>query len=106
MDMVEFALAVLVILWLMGYVQIPWLHIPRITVFSFNGRPITFFDILIAIVVIWLIDLLPTPFREVSILLLLLYVLSLFGIIAIAGFSNIVVIAIVLGILFFLVKKH
>lgn len=103
--MIEIILVVLIVLWFLGFIAIPWLPVNNLQLFVINGHAITLWDALIFLVVIWLIDLLPTPFREISAVLLLLYSLSILGIIAIAGFSNIIVIALILGTVVYLFKK-
>lgn len=97
--MIETILVILLILWFLGYITIPGIAIPRFPVFFFNGRAITLWDILIFLVVVWAIEALPTPFREIAGVLLILWLLSTFGILAIAGLSHLLVIAIIVGII-------
>jgi hypothetical protein len=88
-------LVILIVFWFLGYGPLETLRYPLVQVL---GRTITIWDILIFLAIIWLIDLLPRPLREIAAVLLVIWLLSLFGIIAIAGLSNILIIAIIIGI--------
>jgi hypothetical protein len=46
----------------------------------------------------WAIELLPRPFREIAILLSVVWVLSILGFIAVAGLSDILIVVIIVGI--------
>ncbi len=91
-------LIILIVLWFLGYTPISSIHIPNATLFSLNNHPITLWNILIMLVVGWAISELPSPFREIASALLLFWVLSTIGILAIAGLSNILILAIIIGI--------
>jgi len=97
--MLAILLVVLIILFFLGYIHIGNLTIPDITLFSLNGRPITLWNILILLVISWALSILPSPLREIAGVLLVLWILSVLGIIAVAGFSQIIVIAIIVGII-------
>jgi len=103
--MIEILLILLVIFWALGYIQIGNITIPNALLFNFNGRPITLWDLFIFIIVLWAIGILPTPFREIAGVLLVLWVLSVLGLIAIAGLSNLIVIAIIVGIVASFIKR-
>lgn len=94
--MAQLALAVIIVLWLFGFVQIPYLNAP---LFNILGRSITLYNILILLIILWVIEILPSPLRQIIMLLLLLWVLSVMGIITIAGFSQLIVVAIIIGII-------
>jgi hypothetical protein len=100
--MLQAALVILVVLWLLGYVSVPFFHIPKIHLFTLNGHSVDLYTVLIFIVILWLMDLLPSPFRQITGGLLILWLLSLFGIIAIANFSNIIIIALIIGVVLYL----
>lgn len=106
--MAEILLVVLVILWVMGLLNIPGLSVPNVTLFSFNRHPITMVNLIIFLMVVWIISLLHSPAREIASILLVLWVLSIFGILAIPGLANIVFLVLVLGIAatFFGKKSH
>jgi hypothetical protein len=91
-------LLILSLFWLLGYGPFTVLHL---VLLKFNGFAITIWDILIFLVFIWLVGSLPSPLRQIAIVFIFVWVLSLFGIIAIAGLSNILVIAIIVGVLLF-----
>lgn len=97
--MVLALVVILIVLWLLGYISIPGILIPNITLFSVNGYPVTLWNVLIFMVVAWLIGILPRPFREIAGVILLLWILSLFGILGIPHISSVLVIAIIIGAL-------
>jgi hypothetical protein len=105
--MAEILLVVLVILWVLGYLQIPGVTVPNATLFAFNGHPITLINLIIFLMIVWIIGLLHSPARKIASVLLVIWVLSLFGILAIPGLANIVFLVLVLGIFAsFFGKKH
>ena len=89
---------ILAILWLLGYLPISGISIPNLVLFSINNHPITLWNILILAVVGWAIGILPRPFQAIASVLLLLWVLSVLGIL-IAGFSNIIVLVIIVALI-------
>ncbi len=95
-------LVILVVLWFLGYVHISGLVVPDAVLFTVNGQPITLWSVLILAVVAWLIGVLPRPFREIASVILVLWVLSVLGILAFAGLSNLLVLAIIVGLVFYL----
>lgn len=95
-------LVILIVLWFFGYVPIGNVHIPNIVLTSINNNHITLWNVLILLAVAWAISILPRPFREIGSVLLLFWVLSVVGILAIAGLSNILIIAIILGFAFYI----
>jgi len=96
--MIEIILILLVGLWLFGYISIPSISSLDFPLFSLNGETISLFDLLIFMLVIWAIGILPSPFREIASVLLVLWVLSIFNIIALAGLSSLILIAIIVGL--------
>src|SRR5689334_7511458 len=100
--MLTLLLALLVILWLLGYLNLPSFPISDIVLFTLFGKDISLYDLLIFAAILWLIGLLPSPFREIAGVLLIIWLLAFFGIIAIAGFTNIIVIAIIIGLVLYL----
>lgn len=99
--MIPFLLLLLIVLTFLGFIQIPWLPL-NLALFVINGQDITILDLLVFLVVLWLIGILPRPFREIGGVLFILWILGQFGIIAIAGFTNIILIAIVVGVAIYL----
>ncbi len=103
--MIEILLILLVVFWALGYVHVGNISIPNVMLAHFNGRPITLWDLGIFLVILWAIGILPSPFREIAGVLLVLWVLSLFGLIAIAGLSNLIIVAIIVGIVASFIKR-
>lgn len=95
--MLETVLVVLVVLWIFGIVRVPGFSFPHYTLFSIAGHAITIANILTVLAIIWLINLLPSPFRQIAMILLLLYILSVLGFIAISGFGNLMLAALIVG---------
>ncbi len=94
-------LLILVIFWFMGYGPYAALRVP---LFDFRTTTINLWDILIFLLIVWMIDLLPSPIRQIAIVLLLIWLLATLGIIAVPQFSSIVVIALIAGLVIFLLS--
>jgi hypothetical protein len=97
--MVTAILLILILFWLAGYGPFTVLHL---ILFRFNGLTITIWDALLFLVFIWLIESLPSPFRQIAVVFILIWILSTLGVIVIAGLSNILVIAIIVGVLLYI----
>jgi hypothetical protein len=104
--MLEIVVILLVLLFLTGNVKIIGLNIPDYVLMTVNGQPITLWNLLTLLIVVWALGLLPSPFREIVGVILVLWLLSIFGILAITGLSNILVVALILGIILSMVKKR
>ena len=100
--MLSIILLLLILFWFMGYGPVVALHIP---LFSIGKFPINLWDILIFLLIIWLIDTLPGPIRAIVIIMLVIWLLSVFGFIAIPILSNVVIIAIIVGLGFYLLNN-
>jgi len=96
--MLEIILVVLVLLWITGNLHVTGVNIPNYTLLNINGQQITLINLLVFLAIVWAIGVLPSPIREISGVLLFLWVLSILGFIAIAGLGNIIVIAVIIGI--------
>lgn len=94
--MATLALGIIIILWLMGFIHIPYLND---VLFNLGSRPITLYNIFVLLIILWIIGILPSPLRQIIMILFLLWILSILGIIAIAGFSQLIVVAIIIGII-------
>jgi hypothetical protein len=103
--MLEIILVVLVVLLLTGNINISGFDLPHIVLLRINGQAITLVNVLIFFLILWALGLLPSPFREIAALLFVLWLLSVFGFIAIAGLSNLIIIAIIVGIVFSIIKR-
>lgn len=93
--MVIAVLIILLVFWFLGYGPIEAMYFP---LFQLGGKIISLWDILIFLVIIWLIDLLPRPLREIAAVVLVIWLLALFGIIALPGLSNLLVIGLIVGV--------
>lgn len=93
--MLTIILLLLIVFWFMGYGPLTALKIP---LFAFERFSINLWDILIFFLIIWLIDALPGPIRSIVVIALLIWLLGVFGIIAVPIFSNLVIIAVIIGL--------
>lgn len=96
-------LVILIILWFLGYVRVGGITIPDISLFVLNGQEITLWNILILLVLSGVVGILPRPFREIAGVLVVLWVLSVLGILAFTGLSNLLVLAVIIGLIVFLI---
>ncbi len=97
--MLEVVLVLLIILWLTGNLVIPGLVIPNMSLLVINGQTITLIDLLTFALILWALGLLPSPLRQIAGILLVVWVLSVLGFLAIGGLSSLLVIAIIVGII-------
>jgi len=97
--MLVLILVLLFIFWVLGYGVVAISPFP---LFSFMNHVITLWDLFIFFIIVWLIGILPSPFREIASIIFILWILALFGIVAIAGMSNLLVIAIIIGLLVYI----
>ena len=94
--MINTLLLVLVILLIINYLQVP---ITNFTLFYIGGHPITLYSIIVFFIVLWLVKFLPSPFREIVGVILVLWLLSLFGIFIVPAFSNLIVLVLIVALL-------
>ena len=97
--MILAVLVILIILWFLGYIRLDGLNIPDITLLTINGQEITLINLLIFAVIIWAIGILPSPLRQIGFVILVIWLLSLFGILAFAGLQSILVLAVIAGLI-------
>lgn len=88
----------LVVLWFFGYVRLDAFPVPDITLFTLNGNPVTIWNLLIFFVIVWAIGVLPSPLRQIAFVILVLWILSILGILAFAGLSSILIWALIIGV--------
>lgn len=98
--MLALILIILILLWFLGYGPLEAFYVP---LFTIGGNTISLWDILIFGVILWLISLLPRPINVIAGVLLALWLLSLLGILSFAGLSNMLVIAVIVGLLLYLI---
>lgn len=102
--MLEFILILLLLLlWLLGYIHVPLTHT---TLFTVGKSLFTLNDLLLTLVIFWLVSLLPRPFQDLALVLFLLWLLSGLGLIEIAGFGNLVVLAFIVGLIVYLFQNR
>jgi hypothetical protein len=67
--------------------------------FRLFGHAITLWELLMFVVILWAMESLPSPLRQIAFVLVLLWALSILGIVAISGLSNLIIGAIIIGII-------
>lgn len=72
----------------------------NLPLFAFNGQWITLWNLVVLVVILWISSLLPRPLREIFWVLVVLWALSIFGIISFAGLQQLIIVAVVLGVIF------
>lgn len=92
--MTTIILILLIAFWFAGYGPLTALHIPLFSIAKFS---ISLWDILIFLLIIKLIELLPGIIRSIIIILLVFWLLSIFGIVAIIS-SQLILIALIVGV--------
>ncbi|OGG03558.1 hypothetical protein A2W14_03170 [Candidatus Gottesmanbacteria bacterium RBG_16_37_8] len=97
--MLSFLIILLIILYLTGFISIPSLSFLHRTLFYLNGRAVSVWDILILSVILYLLGFLQGPLRGIATILLILWILSVLGIIAISGFANLILALLLVGLI-------
>lgn len=91
-------LLILIVLWFFGYIHIQGISIPNYPLFALNGHSISLWDLLIFLVILWAIEALPGPLRIIAGILLIIWVLSTLGVIAVVGLSHLIVVILIIGL--------
>ena len=102
--MLALIIILLIVLWYLGYIQITALPFLNNVLFVVNAHAITVWEILVLLVIAWAVGVLPSPLRQIAGVLLILWILATLGFIAVAGFASIVIIAIIVGLIFFFLE--
>lgn len=97
--------AILVILWLSGVVKVPWLLRPNFPSINLLGLTISLENLLILAILLWILSSLGDPFRQIIWVIVILFLLSALGIIAVGGLSKLLVIGIVVGLVLSMIQK-
>lgn len=93
-------LLLLIVLWLLGiFSPLALLYRP---LGHINNHPVNLWDILVFLLIVWLIGILPNPFRQIVIVFLILWLLSLMGILAIGSLSNLLLPLLIIGLVLYL----
>lgn len=98
-------IAILMVLWLLGVIKIPWLVMPHFPSINILGIHLTVTNLLVLLVLIWVASSLGGPIRQIVWVLVVLWLLSALGIIAVGGLSNLLVIGIAVGIILSMIQK-
>ena len=98
-------IAIIVGLWLLGIIQIPWLVMPPLPVFRLLGYTITLQRLLLIILFIYLALNLGSPFRQIIWVFFLLWLLTTLGIIVIGSLTTILLVSLVVGLILSLVQR-
>ena len=93
-------LLLMVILYFYGYVQVPGVTVPNPTLFFIHGQTISLAALLIFFAILWTISVLPPVLRIIGIILLAAWTLTELGFFVIAGLSNFIAIAMIVGLFF------
>lgn len=99
-------IAVVVVLWLLNIIRIPWLTMPHFTAFTIGGFSVTIERLLIMAIVAWLASSLGSPFRQILWAFAILWLLSILGLVVIGNMTMLVVIAVVVGLILSAVQKN
>lgn len=98
-------IAIVVGLWLLGVIRIPWMTMPSFPIFSFMGYSITIQRLLIFGIIIWLGTSLGSPFRQMLWVFFILWLLSTIGIIGSLGMGMLIIVSVVVGLVLSIVQK-
>lgn len=97
----------LIALWFLGFINLPILPLTNTTIITLFGVTISLYDIFIFFVVVWLIGILPGPFRIIASILLVLWLLATFSLISFSGvsISSVIVLVIIFSLIYYLLTK-
>ena len=98
-------IAIVVALWLLGVINIPWLTMPHFPIFSVLGYSVTIQRLLIFGIVIWLASSLGSPFRQILWVFIILWLLSTIGIIGAIATGTLILVSIVVGLILSVVQR-
>jgi len=94
--MLKILLGIFIVLWLLGFIHLTFLGIPLLGAFTLQS-------LLYLIIILFLISLLPSIFRIIAGILLVLWLLSTFGFLFIGGLTNIILLILIIVVIFSLV---
>lgn len=98
-------IAIVVVLWLLGIINIPWMMMPNFPVFSIMGYSVTIQRLLIIGILVWLGMSIGSPFRQMLWVFFILWLLSTLGIVESMAMGTLVVVSIVVGLVLSVVQK-
>lgn len=90
-------LVLLIVFWLLGIIQV---NIPTFdpVLFVLRGIDVSLFDLIVFFLIVAAIGILPSPFRQIAGVILVLWLLAFFGFIALAGLPSILILGLIIGI--------
>ena len=100
--MILVVIALLVILAVFGFIPFSFFEI---VLLRLNGEEITIYDLLVFLVILWAVGILPTPFRQIAVVLVILWVVATLGFIAIPNFSSIVIFGFIAGLVIYAIQS-
>lgn len=92
----------LFMLWLLGFVRLGGIILPDAYLFTINNTQVSLWNVLVLLIVLWVIGMLPSPFAEIASVFLLLWILAILGVLAISGLPNLLLFAMILGLVVYL----
>jgi|SRR3989339_710478 len=98
-------IAIVVVLWLLGVINIPWMVMPHFPVFSILGYSMTIQRLLIIGILIWLGMSIGSPFRQMLWVFFILWLLSTLGLIGSMAMATLIVVSVVVGLVLSVVQK-
>jgi len=99
-------IAILVALWLLGIISIPWFSLPTFPVLQILGYSITIQRLLLILLFTYLALNLGSPFRQIIWVFFVLWLLSILGLIAVGGMAKLLIISLVVGLILSLVQRN
>lgn len=91
-------IAIVVVLWLLGIISIPWMTMPSFPVFSILGYAVTIQRLLIIGILVWLGMSIGSPFRQMLWTFFILWLLSTLGLIGGLGMGMMIIVSVVIGL--------
>lgn len=100
--MLEVLILTLFLLWVLGLIRVNGFVLPDAYLFSLNNVEISLWNIITLLILTWVIGILPSPFSEIAAVMLILWLLALLGIFSLTGMPNILMLAILIGLVLYL----
>ena len=97
--MLVILLIILGILWFLNYIGAPIIPLSTV-IFTLFSVSVTLYQFLVFLIILAFTGLLPSPFRLVAVFLLFLWILSLFGLVSIFNLQDIIIFAVVFGVIY------
>lgn len=98
-------IAIVIVLWLLGIISIPWLVIPPFPVLNLFGYSLTLQRLLLLILFAYLALNLGSPFRQIIWVIFVLWLLSILGLIVVGSMTKLLLTSLVVGLILSLVKR-